>query len=189
MICANEPARPQFGRRGLGGRESSAPEISCVAGSSQGHAICRSTTTSWVLGPAADRSCFKIVTQYSSAQSWRILHRRKTARSPSRGGCGSKKLWAGEPRILALVSGECKDGMRRTLQLHASRVECDGHVFLPILQERPCQEEVYMEAELMCIVPHWHPRSQLRDLAQRSKGLGGDEQVLMTASQHHLQHR
>src|SRR6266702_1888575 len=43
--------------------------------------------------------------------------------------------------------------------------------------------------ELMRIVPHGYHRSQPRDLAPRSEGWGGDEQVLMTEGQRRLQHR
>ena len=97
MACAIDPAQPQFGSRGLGGTESPAPGISTVAGSLQAHPISRSTMISCVLGPAACRKCFKIVMQYSSAQSWSTWHKRKTDMSSSRAGCGSKKFWAQEP--------------------------------------------------------------------------------------------
>src|ERR1700744_2897576 len=94
VACIIEAARPQFGSRGLGGTARSAPGMSCVAGSSQAHAISRSTITRCVFGRAAVRKCFKIVTQYSFAQSWRTWDKRKTETSSSRAGCGSKKLWA-----------------------------------------------------------------------------------------------
>lgn len=87
-----ESARPKLGSRGFGGTGSSAPGISCVAGSSQASVINWSTITSCVLGLAAIRKCFSIGRQYSSAQSWSTLHRRKIATSSCCTGCGSKKL-------------------------------------------------------------------------------------------------
>jgi len=86
-------ARPKLGSSGSGGGVSSAPGISCVAGSSQAYVTSRSTQTSWVLGPAAARIFFSILRQYSSDQSWSTLLRRKTVTSSSCAGCGSKKLW------------------------------------------------------------------------------------------------
>ncbi len=70
MLYANEDARPKLGSRGFGGAGTSAPGISCVAGSSQAHSISWSTMTSFVLGPAATRRSFNMVRQYSSGQSW-----------------------------------------------------------------------------------------------------------------------
>ena len=87
-----EVARPKLGSNGFGATRSSAPGISWATGSSQAHAISRSTMTSWVLGPAAARRCFSMVRQYSSAQLWSMLRRTKTDISPCCAGCGSKKL-------------------------------------------------------------------------------------------------
>jgi hypothetical protein len=93
-----EDARPKFGSRGLGGTGTSAPGISCVAGSSHAQAINWSTMTSWVLGPAATRRCFIMARQYSSALSCIIPWTRKTETSSCCAGCGSKKLWPFETR-------------------------------------------------------------------------------------------
>jgi hypothetical protein len=90
-------AQPMFRSNGWGGTGSSAPGTSCTAGSSHTNEIIISTTTSWVLGPAAARRCLSMVRQYSSAQSWSTLLRRKTE-TPSKlssvchVGCGSKKF-------------------------------------------------------------------------------------------------
>jgi hypothetical protein len=98
---ANWAVWPMFRSNGWGGAGSSAPGTSCAAGSSHTHEINISTTTSWVLGPAAARRCLSMGRQYSSAQSWSTLLRRKTE-TPSEFsslchvGCGSKKFCASE---------------------------------------------------------------------------------------------
>jgi len=69
VLYAMEDARPKLQSSGFGGTGTSAPGISCVAGSSQTHAINWSTMTSCVFGPAATRKCFNMVRQYSSGQS------------------------------------------------------------------------------------------------------------------------
>ena len=94
VLYAIADARPKLGSRGEGGVGISAPGISCVAGSSHTQAISCSAMTSCVLGPAAARRCFSTVRQYSSAQSWRTLQRRKTETLSCCEGCGLKKSWA-----------------------------------------------------------------------------------------------
>lgn len=100
-------AQPMFRSNGWGGTESSAPGISCAAGSSHTNEIIISTMTSWVLGPAAARRCLSMVRQYSSAQSWSTLLRRKTETpsklsSLSHVGCGSKKFCPFEnPKVVS----------------------------------------------------------------------------------------
>ena len=93
-----EPARPMLGSSGWGGAGSSAPGISCKAGSSQAVENTCSTRTSWVFGPAAARKCFNMVRQYSSDQSCSTLETRKMETSSCRAGCGVKKSWPCEPK-------------------------------------------------------------------------------------------
>jgi hypothetical protein len=107
VLYAVRAAQPMFRSNGWGGTGSSAPGISCAAGSSHTNKIINSTTTSWVLGPAAARRCLSMVRQYSSDQSWSTLLRRKTE-TPSglsslcHIGCGSKKLCAFEtPKVVS----------------------------------------------------------------------------------------
>ena len=73
-----ETERPMLRSSGSGGTGHSAPGISCVAGSSQANSVICSRISSWVSAPAAARRCLSMVRQYSSAQLWSTLLRRKT---------------------------------------------------------------------------------------------------------------
>jgi hypothetical protein len=63
VLYAIDDARPKLGSSGLCGTGTSAPGISCVAGSSQAQAISCSTMMSWVLGAAPTRRCFSMERQ------------------------------------------------------------------------------------------------------------------------------
>ena len=130
------PARPMLRSSGLGGVGSSAPGISCATGSSQGVENICSTMTSCVFGPAAARKCFNMMRQHSSDQSCSTCETRKTETSSCRAGCGVKKSWPWEPKRQLCRHGDGHGGPtlnQRTLERHAARFDCLGHILLPVL--------------------------------------------------------